>query len=269
MSAPQLLELPPNVTHFYRYQTTKRLDWLKPVILEHRVYIPTAKELNDPRECKPRFAKLTHAEIRRFLMESHRERNPTASLDELATARGEIDWLLSVSSPQEELEHMAKILYSRTENMRVFSMSKRCNNMSMWWKYADAHRGYCLEFAKVGLFVAAHPVLYDDSYALDLRQHREDVTFAWTHCKSPDWSGEEEIRVVLPSFTEPVCPIGHEALTRILLGERMAENDRRQILAWAAERNRPLTVANVRFDSFTQELQLLPVDVFGTLGISV
>jgi hypothetical protein len=259
MPAPQLLDLPPNTTHFYRYQSTRHLDWLKPVILEHKIYIPTAKELNDPRECKPRFAKLTHAEIRRFLMESHRERNPCASLDELAKARGEIDWLLSVSSPQDELEHMAKILYARTENTRVFSMSKRWNNLSMWWKYADEHRGYCLEFGKVGIiFNLARPVLYDESFELDLRHHREELTFAWTHCKSPDWSGEEEIRVVLPTFMEAQCPIEPAALNRILLGERMTATDRRQILAWAAERNPPLAVMDVRFDAPAQQLRLMP-----------
>ena len=259
MSAPELLELSPDCTHFYRYGSAKRLDWLKPVIVTHKIYIPTARELNDPRECKPRLAKLNHAEMRRFLMTSHRERNPGVSLDELAKARGEIDWLLTTSTPEKQLDYMSNILYERTEKTRVFSMSKRWNNLSMWAKYADEHSGYCLEFARIGIFELARPVLYDDSKLLDLRNHQEEVTFAWTHYKSPEWSNEEEIRVVLPTFvTDRWCPIGPQALTRILLGKDMRQKDRKQILAWASGRTPPLIAMTVQFDRYTQELTLVP-----------
>jgi hypothetical protein len=259
MPTPELLDLPDDVTHFYRYSSTAHLEWLKPVILEHRIYMPSAKELNDPRECRPRFIRLTRPEIRRFLMRSHRERNPLATLEELARAWGEIDWLLVTSSAERELEYLSSILYERTERTRVFSMSKRWNNLAMWAKYADDHRGYCLEFARVGFFTLARPVLYDDSKRLDLRSHLDDVKFAWSHYKSPDWSNEEEIRVVLPPSiqAEPWREIEPEGLKRILLGKDMRAVDRAQIQQWAAERTPSLPVMDVVFSALTQELTLV------------
>jgi len=256
MSAPYLSDLPAEITHFYRYQSTKRLDWLKPIILEHRIYVPTAKELNDPRECKPPFLPLDAPDIRRFLLKDWRRRNPGATLEERADAYGEVTWYWSVKTANEVMRQLADILYERTENTRVFSMSRRLNNQAMWAKYADDHRGYCLEFARVGVFQAARPVSYDDSKRLDLRQSAEDVKFAWTHYKSPDWLSEQEIRIALPTFMQAECGIGPEGLTRILLGEKMSDTDRKQIRAWAAKRTPPLVVASVHFDRYTQEMVL-------------
>ena len=64
----------------------------------------------------------------------------------------------------------------------------------------------------------------------------------------------------VPVWVSQVCPIEPDALTRILLGEKMAEADRRQILTWTEERNPPLPVMDVRFDSLTQELRVVPID---------
>jgi hypothetical protein len=266
MAAPHILDLPPDVRHFYRYQSAKHLEWLKPVIFEYKIYIPTAKELNDPRECKPRFARLTRDEMSDFLLRSHHKRNPHATLEELIAARRDIDKMLWSWTEEEGLTELSKALYAHSENTRIFSMSKRWNNFAMWAKYADDHRGYCLEFAKVGIFNAARPVRYDDSYAFDLRQSKEDATFAWWFCKSPDWRSEEEIRVALMSYVSQSCPIEPQGLTRILLGAKMTDVDRHQILTWAAQRTPPLTVMDVRFDALTQELQLVPIAAFAELG---
>ena len=51
-------------------------------------------------------------------------------------------------------------------------MSRRWNNLAMWAKYAADHRGYCLEFSRVGLFKAAREVIYDDT-PIDL--HAADI----------------------------------------------------------------------------------------------
>src|SRR5882724_6138405 len=118
---PDLLDLPDGITHFYRYSTTTHLQWLKPVILEHKIYIPTAKQLNDPRECKPRFLDLSARDTCRFLKHSHYERHPNLTLEERAKVSGEVDLLLK-RPPQETLRLMADVLYERTERTRVFSM---------------------------------------------------------------------------------------------------------------------------------------------------
>jgi len=38
------------------------------------------------------------------------------------------------------------------EQFRVYSMTKRWNNLSLWAKYAADHTGYCLEFLNEGLY---------------------------------------------------------------------------------------------------------------------
>ena len=47
---------------------------------------------------------------------------------------------------------MTKDLYAQLDTFRIYSLSKRCDNLSMWAKYAEEHSGYCLEFANSGPF---------------------------------------------------------------------------------------------------------------------
>jgi Protein of unknown function (DUF2971) len=77
-------------------------------------------------------------------------------------------------------------------------MSKRYDNLSMWAKYAGDHSGYCLEFSNQGpLFANTRDVLYEDKIEMDLND-QEHMNGFWLFYKRPDWSNEEEGRLVLP-----------------------------------------------------------------------
>ena len=87
----------------------------------------------------------------------------------------------------------AKMLHDHCERYRVYSSSKRGNNLSMWAKYAGDHTGYCLEFLNTGdLFAHAVDVIYGDTLPMDVNnpEHRRAYFF---YCKRPEWSNEEEI----------------------------------------------------------------------------
>jgi len=88
-------------------------------------------------------------------------------------------------------------LNSELKDYRIYSMSKRYDNMSLWAKYAGDHTGYCLEFANEGpLFEQAMEVTYGDSIQMDLT-NPEHTNGYWFYFKKPDWSNEEEVRLVL------------------------------------------------------------------------
>jgi hypothetical protein len=260
MPVPGLLDLPPGIAHFYRYKDAGHLDSLKPVLLAHTIYVPTAKELNDPRECRPRFVSLSSRDVGRFLKESLYRRNPNWTLAERAEWSGYVDGMMQRKDSEEIQRYMADEMYARTERTRIFSMSARWDNLALWAKYADNHRGYCLEFSRAEWpFDMARPVNYGDSYEWDLRRP-EDTAFAWTHYKSPEWSNEEEIRVVFhPTMESPNVVIGSNALTRILLGKDMKMSDHEQIIEWAHKRNPALTVMDVQYDDYRHRLILAPV----------
>ncbi len=253
-SRPTLRPLASSVTHFYRYSSTQHLDWLRPVILNHEIYIPTAKQLNDPAEAKPVLASISADRIAEFLKRMFEKNNPGLPPDRYRQASLEIDMLCSHKTSDELLRHMANYFYSLVENTRIYSLSKRWDNMALWANYADNHHGYCLEFARQGLFNAAREAIYDDTFRFDVSDPAH-VAFEWYFCKTPEWSNEEEIRIVLPQMMGgPVFTIGPACLTRVILGKDISPIDRKQICEWAASRSPPLAVVQVEFDAYQRRL---------------
>ena len=54
--------------HLYKYASlepshTQRLEWLKAIILKHQLYVPNLTQLNEPADGRPRFARLTEAQL--------------------------------------------------------------------------------------------------------------------------------------------------------------------------------------------------------------
>ena len=79
--------------HFYRFgsvRTTERLGWLEPIIRQHTIYLPSCAELNDPREGRPRLAKIPAQAIVDFLYMKYEERTPFATPTQRARALNDI-----------------------------------------------------------------------------------------------------------------------------------------------------------------------------------
>ena len=110
--------------------------------------------------------------------------------------------------------------------------------MPMWAAYGDNHAGYCLEFANVPPFSGAGCVVYDDSPEMDLRND-DDVNAGWFFLKRTEWRYEEEVRIVLPRMAQQThVRSPPDVLTRVILGERMTLDNRKQIQEWTRSRIR-------------------------------
>jgi hypothetical protein len=260
LSRPLVQPLPASVTHFYRYKSASNLEThLKPVILNHRIWVPMAGQLNDRMEAKPLFAEQTAESIADYLMQSFVERTPNATHAMLEKAGREIGWLCKTESSDSLLRSMMDSFHSATEQTRIFSMAHRWNHMAMWAKYAGDHQGYCLEFdRRVHLFRAARAVIYDDSMRVDILDETHH-TPEWFYCKSPDWSNEEEIRLVLPRLMGgPEFDITSQGLTRIILGDQMSADDETLIRCWADTRDPKLAVVKTMWLRHEHRLVMLP-----------
>ena len=63
-------------THFYRYQTCEQLDRLERILFQNELYFPTAAQLNDPADCRPRIKYPSFWGTLRFLMRTWRRAHP-------------------------------------------------------------------------------------------------------------------------------------------------------------------------------------------------
>jgi hypothetical protein len=74
-------------SHFYRYQSAERLERLKPIVLEHLLYVPSVAQLNDPADCRPKIKPMLVEEMVTFLKNDYIMRNPVLALDLLPNRR--------------------------------------------------------------------------------------------------------------------------------------------------------------------------------------
>jgi hypothetical protein len=254
----------PRQKRFYRYSSLQppRIEWLKKILLKHELYVPSATELNDPRDCRPKIAKMTKEETVDYLYRS--TFNPTLSTkahhDRLDELQKRIDGL-----PLETIQRlMTKALHRETEGFRIYSMSKRYDNMAMWAKYADDHKGYCLEIESNGPFESVVEVLYEEAMPIDPRTMRQSdrQNFAtFLYYKNPDWRSEEEVRLILARKSGPILKIQPDNINRIILGMNISEENQKTIFDWAMRRQPPLRVVKAHFDSFNQQLKLTPLQL--------
>ncbi len=87
-------------------------------------------------------------------------------------------------------------LNSELRDYCIYSMSKRYDNLSLWAKYAEDHSGYCLEFVNEGLlFEKTRDVIYEDTFQMGV-SNPEHTNGCWFFYKRPEWSNEEEVRLV-------------------------------------------------------------------------
>jgi hypothetical protein len=240
-------------SHFYRYQTAAHLDWLEPIILRHELYVPLVGQLNDPADGRPKLAQLTADQLFTFL---YNKGNPTLTREAQHRVVSMLRQNIQLHGTDELTRRAAKMLHEHCERYRVYSLSKRWNNLNMWAKYAADHTGYCLEFVNTGdLFAHVVDVIYGDTLPMDVNnpEHRKAYFF---YCKRQEWSNEEEVRLILMPGHGSKVKIEPQWLTHIILGKNMSSNDQKEIRQWAKLRQPELAVVQAFFDDLHQELRL-------------
>ena len=139
----------------------------------------------------------------------------------------------------------------------IFSLTKRPDNLALWAKYADDHKGYCLEFSDLSGFSYVYEVTYSDKapLSLSLETDPSQAAFLWT--KSAEWSNEEEARILSNPPGIQVLP--GRALRGIILGERCSQMNEQTVTDWVRECKATIDVKKARFNSGKQKLEFLTI----------
>jgi hypothetical protein len=243
-------------SHFYRYQSPN-LERLKPIILENEIYLPTVGQLNDPFDCRPKLAQLSQEEMVAFLHQGYVLGHPREPLDALAAQEAVVRANVQKHGLEWWMRESAKSLYAQMETFRIYSLSKRFDNPSLWAKYAAEHTGYCLEFANEGALFGEHTfeVTYGEYAPFNLVDwEARDVQFLVY--KRPEWSNEEEIRLICARGSGSKAKIEPQWLTRVILGRNMSPTNQNQIREWARQRQPELVVVQAYVDDLHQRIRL-------------
>lgn len=255
------IPLPARGSHFYKYSefTGERQRWLKEAILEHRLFLPKLSQLNDPTDGRPKLARKSEDQLFTFLYNGPfgvLERNPGMTVEAQVREAVILDANIRFHGGQTLMRDLAKSFNAELDDWRIYSLSKRYDNLSLWAKYAGGHTGYCLEFANAGpFFTMATEVSYGQSLEMDI-SNRDRLNGYWFFCKNQEWSNEEEVRVLVARRSDPILKIDPSWLTRVILGWKMPEGEGSQIREWARQRSPELRVAAASYDELDQSLKL-------------
>jgi hypothetical protein len=121
-------------SHFYRYQSAEHLDWLRPIILDHLLYLPSVAQLNDPTDCRPKIKPMSEEAMVTFLRNDYIRRNAVLALDLLQKQELMLRKSLGLHGLEWFQRELSNILNSQMEQFRVYSLSKRFANLSLWAK---------------------------------------------------------------------------------------------------------------------------------------
>ena len=160
-----------------------------------------------------------------FLYSKFVQRSPQLTPTELEKEREIIFYNVKLHGTATLFRIITESLNSELKDYRIYSMSKRYDNLSLWAKYAEDHSGYCLEFLNEGLlFEKTRDVIYEDTFQMDV-SNPEHTNGCWFFYKRPEWSNEEEVRLVLPRHQGSTVKITPQWLTRLILGKSVSTHN--------------------------------------------
>lgn len=226
-------------SHLYKYRslrTKKDREHTLRIFTHNEIYFAKCKEFNDPFDCNLHISVdgdfNTHKAILRQL-------NPNLS-EEKIDIQTHKD--LQPENIKKRERKINKEIRRINENVGIFSMSAKRDNILMWSHYADYHRGICIEFKTTGGKLFGCDMLnidYDEKYPkfnvyddMNLERVRKYVC-----TKSLGWGYEEEWRIF---YRETGCQYfspGDEEISGVILGARISKRNKALVLKCLSETN--------------------------------
>jgi hypothetical protein len=231
-------------------------DHVLEMITNSRIYFSSPEQFNDPLDCAPicALAKPITDEFIKELLEDE-----ARLAKEAGKSHEEIEALRRAEGVPPE--RVAAAITERTrdelvKNARVFCLSASEVHPLMWSHYAESHRGICLHFrARPGsLFGLARAVDYRaqrPSILVPLHYNQDDITDTMVRVKAEFWDYEDEYRIIGhegaevdwgATMVDRRCPFQPELLCGITLGMNTGPQDRRDLIALAAQHHPEMAV---------------------------
>jgi hypothetical protein len=226
------------------------------VLREGELWVPLAKDLNDPYDCciPFRYDLMKRHELRQYLAKLVRghitPKKPWSECDSLAEQMIE---RVGVYDPARKFDALQSLSVFHRASYAVLSLTGVVANPLMWSHYANCHRGFCVginvpELEKVlntfydtkGVAFQHQWVQYFTNYPIITPSNNEDSDFeAYKKlftAKSEHWDYEEEYRFVFGLMEAFALHLASPCFTDVILGSEMPQQHRDEIAAITKEK---------------------------------
>lgn len=228
------MNIPPRLYKYRSLRTNKDRNHTLRILTHNEIYFAKCTEFNDPFDCH------LHISVEGDF-NTHKDRlrklNPDLSETKLDMQTQKDLHPESIRKREQKVNNDIRRI---NENVGIFSMSAKRDNLLMWSHYADYHRGICIEFKTTGGKLFGCDILnidYADKYPkftvyddMDLERVRKYIS-----TKSLDWEYEEEWRIY---YKETGCQYfrsENEELSGVILGARISRRNKELVLKCLSE----------------------------------
>ncbi|MDQ0042328.1 DUF2971 domain-containing protein [Variovorax boronicumulans] len=258
------MNIQPNRKKFYKYRSMRSdaVRWVEQIVLQNELYFARALDFNDPFDLRPTLSfEASHETRVNDFMRLVRERKPELSPAQTnAMAQELVSAAFSPANFNETTSAMhTQITKMLTEQVGVFCVSSKRDDILMWSHYADSHSGVCLEFdEECPLMMQAQEVIYSE-LRRPINRYIDDYTAMAEKAlqtKSSHWEYEAEWRSLRLDDGPGVVKFLPEHLTGIIIGDRASQSTIDKVNEWTLKRPTPWTVsrASVSKDRFALEI---------------
>lgn len=228
---------PPLLYKYYAFD-----QWTQRIFQNNELYFQSPNAFNDPFDSVIRFIWKGSGEERRRLVQEHLSRYGPNLPRRVRLA------LAKHYETPDGFDELVEELKDRLDTIRrhagVYCMTKTKRDILMWSHYAGHHTGFCLHFQTDDPFFSnAQPVSYSSTLPCVniLLSNLDEVTTKGLLTKARRWRYEKEWRIIDLNNSAGVRQFPPTVLHGVILGCRISENDKRQIVEWCKERSpRPI-----------------------------
>ena len=239
------------------------------------MYFSSVIAFNDPFDCQFQVKfRGSDDEKAKFIDDLLKKQAPHLPSEERLSIARENSKFLSDPAITNEANAIRDRARQAIEKWGICCLSEVRDNILMWAHYANAHRGFCLEFSTdlhivpnvyqsdIGE-IAPFPVVplevkYPEEYPVCNPLCPDDSANQTLLTKAKQWEYEKEWRMVCPRMTgsyqfEPQC------LTGVIFGCRMLEKHKDMIREWCKNRRPAITYYEAKQSENSYKLNIVEI----------
>ena len=248
--------------HRYRNLNGRHREWTKRILTESVLYFAAPSAFNDPFDCKVHYRpSFSVQELRQQHVNRIKRRMPDLNRKQ---RRAKATQDIKAMKPEKFLGQVTAGLQKAIDGVGVLSLSATDRNILLWSHYSEGHKGLCLKFLatdQTPFFGRALPVNYASSYPeISITSPAGEQMDAFLLTKAIDWRYEEEYRIIDhdQGAGEKVFPA--ELLVGVILGARMALDDKKAVVEWVNARKRRTELLEASLGSGSFSIDIRPYE---------
>jgi Protein of unknown function (DUF2971) len=265
------IDVPTPLYKFREWKDTRH----KTILTDRLVYLSPPSGFEDPLDCKipVRYNLMSHRDLNKLFFNTSVKRHPNWSKSQ--HKKWSKKWMKQspIRNPKKYNHLEKKFAIELDKILGVLCLTPIVENLELWKKYSDNHKGFCVGFDGKGLlgdfekFGASGTVEYFEK--LPLIRHDEDEKtkiFKQTFSKLTKWSFEKEFRTTKLKPYEALGEVWRKVLVpdnrfvEIIFGALIPEDDKLEITQFVKKRmpHVKLRQAEIDLDKKTITVKDLP-----------